>query len=530
MNWYKKAQLIHSLGVGPVKEASQALLHVADSPKAQRVILLPGSRSLRARATSTVSFLRSLESRNVASALKLAGGPSVKMKLLDSIHEDGAKLVEITAAEAQKLRAVQPGLLMVPERFFDRAVQMYRVENLAKAAGARAGTMQKVVVKVVSAGDGSPVPGANVVAFTDFASRTGAGGVTSRSGAISLSLPSNVKVLERMYVYPESGFWGSLQLKVKLAASIVVKIEPIDLGFQDSVRFFAGSGATGDGDGVKVAVVDSGIALSHPDLKVAGGECTVHGEDPKAYGPLGGPHGSHCGGIIAARGTPPNGIRGIAPGASLYSFRVFPKAPAGGGESQASNFDIAKAIDRAAAAGCDLINMSLGGGSPDAATEAAIQDARNAGAVCIVAAGNDGRQPVSFPASDDLCIAVSALGRIGLFPAGSVDSGDVAPPFGADKKNFIAEFSNIGPEVGATGPGVGVISTVPEKAYAIMSGTSMATPAVTGLAARMLAKNPGLLNAARDATRADNIAKMVLQSCKKLGFGPNFEGQGLPKG
>jgi len=285
-----------------------------------------------------------------------------------------------------------------------------------------------------------------------------------------------------------------------------------------------------DGNGVKVAVVDSGITLTHPDVKVAGGECTVQGENPQDYGPLGGPHGSHCAGIIAAHGTPPAGVRGIAPGSALYSFRVFPPPPPGGGESQASNYAIAKAIDRALATGCDLINMSLGGGSADPATEAAIQDARNAGTVCVAAAGNDGRQPVSFPASDDLCVAVSALGRIGLFPSGSVDTGDVAPPYGSDKKDFIAQFSNIGPEISVTGPGVGVISTVPDKHYAVMSGTSMATPAVTGLAARMLATDPSLLNARRDATRADGIAKLVLQSCKKLGFGPNFEGQGLPKG
>jgi len=182
------------------------MIHVADAPKPQRVILLPGSRSLRGRAGSTISFLRALDSKGSASALKLAGGLPVKMKVLDSIHDDGAKLVEITAEEAQKLRAVQPGLLMVPERFFDRAVQMYRVENLAKAAAARGTTMQKFVVKVISQTDGSPVAGANVVAFTDFAARTGAGGVTSKSGTVKLTLPSNFKALERMYVYRRTGF------------------------------------------------------------------------------------------------------------------------------------------------------------------------------------------------------------------------------------------------------------------------------------------------------------------------------------
>src|SRR5207249_9555795 len=104
---------------------------------------------------------------------------------------------------------------------------------------------------------------------------------------------------------------------------ITVELAPIDLAAEDSVRYFAGGGQVTDGQGVKVAVIDTGIALGHPDLRVVGGECTVPGEKPGDYGPLGGDHGSHCAGIIAARGTPPTGIRGVAPGAALYSFRVF---------------------------------------------------------------------------------------------------------------------------------------------------------------------------------------------------------------
>ncbi len=74
-------------------------------------------------------------------------------------------------------------------------------------------------------------------------------------------------------------------------------------------------------------------------------------------------------------------------------------------------------------------------------------------------------------------------------------------PFGKDKKNFIADFSNIGPETDLTGPGVGVISTVP-SGFGVMSGTSMATPAETGAAARLLATKPQILKMPRDQNRA----------------------------
>ncbi len=512
----------------PVSQDVRSFLHVTQDVKPQRAILLPGNRTLRAATSTTRAFLLSVRVTTTGGAVSGRTPLGVQMRVVDSVHEDGAKLVEITATEAQKLRALHPGIIVVPEVFFQPAVQVYQIETVVESAVPRAAG-RSVLLTVISSADGRAVPGAQVVAFTNFAAREGGGGTTANDGTVTLNLPSSVNELERLYVYPANSYWGSLQMRVGLEPSITVRLAPIDLAWQDSVRYFAGAGDMSLGGGVKVAVVDTGIALTHPDLMVAGGECTVPGETPGDFGPLGGDHGSHCAGIIAARGTPPTGIRGIAPGAALYSFRVFPTSTPDNPEQGASNFAIAKAIDRAVAAGCDLVNLSLGGGQPDAATEAAIQDARNAGAVVIAAAGNDGRQPVSFPASYDLCLAVSALGRIGLFPADSVDSGEVADPFGTDRNNFIAAFSNIGHEISCTGPGVGVISTVPERAYAVMSGTSMATPAVTGLAAALVAQRSDLLGAARDASRADAIAQMVLQSATVLGFGPDYEGQGLPR-
>ena len=317
-----------------------------------------------------------------------------------------------------------------------------------------------------------------------------------------------------------------MKLNVAVAANLTIVLDPIKLDYQDSLRYFFQGGAEGEGYGVKVAVVDSGVALSHPDLTVTGGACTISGEPADAYGPIGGPHGTHVAGIIAAHGTPPRGIRGVAPATSIYSYRVF---PARGG---ASNFSIIKAIDRAVQDGCDLINMSLGGGPADPALEAAIEDAHFAGAVCIVAAGNGGHKPVSQPAADSLCMAVSASGRKGTFPASAVETGDIDKPFGTDPNDFLASFSNIGPEIDVTGPGVGVISTVP-GGYGVMSGTSMACPAVTGVASRILATpaNQAVLGGSRDEGRANSIAQLVLSSCRLLGFKPvpDCEGAGLPR-
>ena len=92
-------------------------------------------------------------------------------------------------------------------------------------------------------------------------------------------------------------------------------------------------------------------------------------------------------------------------------------------------------------------------------------------------------------------------------------------------KNFIAAFSNIGPEIDVTGPGVGVVSTVP-GGYAPMSGTSMACPAVTGFTARILS---GQLPTTRDQSRSDAMAQALFLAAKNMGFPLVFQGHGLPQ-
>jgi subtilisin len=195
--------------------------------------------------------------------------------------------------------------------------------------------------------------------------------------------------------------------------------------------------------------------------------------------------------------------------------------------SKATNFAIAKAIDQAVRDKCDLINMSLGGGAPDPLVEDAIAEARAAGALVIIASGNEGRKPVSFPANHPLAVAVSAMGRTGTFPPDTPQAIAIDKPFGSDKREFIATFSNIGTQTALTGPGVGIVSTVP-GGYAVMDGTSMACPAATGVAAVLLGTDSALLARKRDQSRSDEIARLVLARAKPRGFGPEYEGQGLP--
>ncbi len=492
---------------------------MAEQTTGDQWILLPSTgmtATSAGQAGSLIAFERSTRGI-VKGPLPQTGG---QLRVLDSVHEDGAKLIQMSPDHASDFRASNPGLRLMPVIYYRSAVMPHPAPRPEAAVAATRAAAVKSVVRVVSKRDDKPIAGAMVVAFTNFRNRIGAQGATNSKGEVALPLAAGVK-LQRLYVFPQLGFWPLLQRAVWLAAGMQVGLAPIDLAYTDALRYFYGA-AAGGGAGVKVGVIDTGIA-AHPDLAIQGGANTVVGEAVGDYGDNGEGHGTHVAGIIAARGAPPAGIRGLAPAVALRSYRVFGK-----NNPEASNYSILKAIDRAVADGCDLINMSLGGGDDDPALTSAIAQARASGSLVIAAAGNDGRQEVSFPARDSLAIAISALGRKRTFPSNAAEAGDVRAPYGTDRKDFIAAFSNIGPEIDLTAPGVGIISTYP-GGYAVLDGTSMACPATTGVAARLLAGRADLLSMARGQARSDAIATMLLQSAHTLGFESKYEGQGLPK-
>jgi subtilisin len=489
------------------------------------------------------SMHKSASSTNQVHTLDTQDG-ALSFKVIDSIGPSKAKLIECAPENLAALRGNHPSTRILPVVYYRRAVMRYAVGGQTGAQSARATlraakntrkagakTSAKsaaqagmISITITSSKDGKPVANAKVVAFTDFATRAGAQGITGARGQVALALGAASKAIERLYVYPNSAFWPGLLENITLKSGAKVPLQSIDLAYEDCVRHFYPSGALTLGQGVIVGVIDSGVATNHAGLVVQGGQNTVPGEKPGDFGDNGTEgHGTHVAGIIASRGSPPTGIRGVAPGVTLRSYRVF-----GQGGDNASNYSIAKAIDAAVVDKCDLLNMSLGGGAPDTLTADALDAAHNAGVVIFAANGNDSRQPVSFPAANSMCQAVSAMGRKGTFPNGTEPAASVAAPYGADKKNFVADFSNIGPETDLTGPGVGVISTVP-TGFGVMSGTSMATPAATGAAARLLATKPAVLQMPRDQNRSAAMISAIVGSCTRLGFGAIYEGKGLIK-
>jgi subtilisin len=431
--------------------------------------------------------------------------------------EPGAVLVSLPARRARALKEGTEDLRVAPLRRYRLA--LFRPEIAAAPPAAARGAALDVVV--VSAADGRPLPGAIVTAFVDVARGLGARALTRSDGTARLALGS-AEVVERLYVHGALDHWTFVRRRVPVGRPLRLVLQPIDHRAPDGLRFRYGTARVSTGRGVRVGLVDTGVDGDHPHLVVAGGRNCVTGEDPGDHGSNGHEHGTHVAGIVAGRGQPPAGCRGVAPGAELMSYRVF-----GRGRAEATNFAIAKAIDTAVGEGCDVLNLSLGGGPADAVVRAAIEEAHDAGVIVVAAAGNDGRGPVAFPADLPDVVSVSALGRTGTYPPSAAGSAERRGPYGHDGADFIAAFSNVG-DIVVTAPGVAIVSTVP-GGYLDLDGTSMACPAVTGTIARILSESRRLRSQPRGPERAAAILARLRRRARSLGFPSSLEGDGLAR-
>ena len=245
---------------------------------------------------------------------------------------------------------------------------------------------------------------------------------------------------------------------------------------------------------VDVAVIDTGIDLDHPDLNVftAGAKnCSTGKSANDGHG-----HGSHVSGTIGALDNT-IGVVGVAPGARLWPIRVLNNSGSG------STADVVCGIDyvTAHASEIEVASMSLGGaGSDDGNCGNSNNDAMHraicasvaAGVTYVVAAGNEADNAANHtPAAYDEVITVSALADFNGTPGGGG-----ASTCRADVDDTIADFSNFGSDVDLIAPGVCILSTWKGDGFNTISGTSMATPHVSGGAALYKAMNPAATPAA----------------------------------
>lgn len=448
-----------------------------------------------------------------AAAPKTIAPATASIEIIDSIHENGPKLVRMTPQAAAQI-ASQTGMRPVKEVLYSPAASPSQKPSSSPPGSAG---KNPLVVKVADQG-GTGLAGIRVVAYTNLAGGEGVEAETNGNGEARLFLGAQTVLLDSLYVAaPLSGHWGSLSRALTINNGDVIRLKPIAAPYLDCVRRRYQPFAVADGTGVKVAVIDTGVG-PHPDLVLAGGANTVRKEPPGSWTDNGIGHGTHVAGIIGGRGGTA-GPMGVAPGCALWSGRVYPD-----GSDRASTYSIIKAIIYAVDQGCDLINLSLASDEQDQSLEEAVSAAADEGVVVFAAVGNKGAARVAMPARAADAVAVSAFGEQNSYPLETPQLAEIGNP--QQGNMFFATFSNWGPEVRFIGPGVGVISTALNSGYAIRSGTSMACAAVTGMAARLLATDPALLGADRDRARSAAIQNMIQAKAAPLHFGFQYEGAG----
>ena len=261
------------------------------------------------------------------------------------------------------------------------------------------------------------------------------------------------------------------------------------------------------GKGVVIAILDTGIDTTHPDLKdriIDGRNFTLEGRFNDITDRNG--HGTHVAGTIAGSENG-EGVVGVAPEADLLICKVLDRNGSGSYRSITQAIRWATRWRGPNGERVRIINMSLGGPSPDEKQYDAILQACGKGILVCVASGNEGDSNESsmefgWPAGYNECITVSA----------------------SDEEKKLAPFSNNSKEVDVIAPGVDVLSTYPVGKYAVLSGTSMATPHVAGALALII--NIGEKYFDRTLTESELYALLV-ESCCSLGYRPSSEGHGI---
>lgn len=242
------------------------------------------------------------------------------------------------------------------------------------------------------------------------------------------------------------------------------------------------------GAGTVVAVVDTGVDATHPDLtgRVLAGHDTVR-DDPLPVrdgrtDPQG--HGTHVAGIVAAVADNGIGVAGLAPQAKVLPVRVLDRWGSG------YDSEIAEGIIWAADHGADVVNLSLSGPQPSSVLAASVAYAQAQGALVVAAAGNDRLQGnlVQYPAAYPGVVGVGALGTA----------------------TTAASYSSTGGYVDVAAPGSGIVSTLPRGGYGNLDGSSMAAPYVSAAAALLHASSGGTLAAA-------DLARALEQGAQDLG-------------
>lgn len=266
--------------------------------------------------------------------------------------------------------------------------------------------------------------------------------------------------------------------------------------------------STSGGNGINIAVLDTGVNRNHTDLvnrveqckNFTGSTTVINNSCADGNG-----HGTHVAGTaLADGGSDKSGVYGVAPAADLWAYKVL--SDSGSGSSDDIAAAIRHAADQAVATGTKtVINMSLGSSANNSLISSAVNYAYSKGVLIVAAAGNSGyaQGTIGYPGALVNAVAVAALENVqqnGTYRVANFSSRGYASTDG----DYVIQQGDI--EISA--PGASIYSTWYNGGYNTISGTSMASPHVAGLAAKIWAQNPSWSHT-QLRTNLQNRAKAV---------------------
>ncbi|MDA3623859.1 S8 family serine peptidase [Saccharopolyspora sp. WRP15-2] len=359
-------------------------------------------------------------------------------------------------------------------------------------------------------------------------------GRTGADGRVVLELPDDtLETVRELRVQSAQDHWSRRVERPALSAdeNVVVLKRMSETFEQFPQRQITGWGhealgldlvpPTHRADGVRIAILDSGVDVEHPDLAgriVAGHDFTADDADTWTADEIG--HGTACAGIITGTDDT-TGISGIALDAEVHACKIFPNG----------RFShLIKALDYCIDHEIDIAHLSLGSTHASELVALKVLDACNAGIACIAPAGNNGGM-VTFPGTLPSVLTVAALGKVGEFPVDSQHRLQASGRRTSADGYFSPAFNCFGREVDVCAPGVAIPVAAPADGYTLRDGTAIAAAHITGLTALVLAHHDGFRDwfRVRNAARVGYLFHTICTSSRLVApADPTRSGAGLP--
>ena len=393
---------------------------------------------------------------------------------------------------------------------------------MAAAAMSARGPGFTVTIRAVSE-SGEPVEHAEVRLLGEQAA---AQGLTGNDGRVDLTLHGELpETVAELFVNARSGYRGLWRHRPDLQADAVNTFTLERLSLPDTLDW-GGIAMRFDqlptecrGAGIKIALIDSGVATSHKQLTSIDHGIDIRGGEERSWSQDFMSHGTPCAGLIGAIPDSAHGIRGYTPDSELHVCRLPPDARCS---------DLVAALDYCLQAGIDVACLGFGCERGSAIVEQRIAAAKQQGVGIIAAAGNSAGT-VLFPACSPHVMAVGAIGQTGSYLEDSPQAFQAAAAAEVAGGLFVPPFSCRGPELDLCAPGVAVVACQSPDGYAICDGTSLAAAHVTALAVLILAHHSDFKGgfAGRDFQRVERLFQILKDTAQPVGH-PWQTGAGLP--